>query len=536
MKKRKPYYIIIALLCFAFIICFFLPYLTLTEKDVKEDGYVVDLRTAALNSEIVEEIAKETGNNASLIYKTGDSVIKGKKIRDNAASLVPIISAAIDEKAEEISKVDNLRETQFSMIRLIRLSMSIITVLKQNVVSAVLTILCLILTVVIPLATGIKVILSRERQNWRFIQVASLINFILMLLGFICINAISVGALQVKRYTNDYWGSGNWIVLLLSALIWLVATIASIHERNEGFVNWRIISKQKQLIIMTIPFVLYALIFYYAPLAGWITAFQNFKPSMAMGEQAWVGWGKFEYLFSNREFIGVIRNTLAMSLINLVFSFTFSIGFALLLNEVRFFKAKKFVQTVSYLPHFLSWVIVTGIVNDVLSSDTGIVNQMLVQINAIKNPINFFANPKYFWWIVGFANVWKETGWGSIIYLSAITSISPDLYEAASIDGAGRLKKIRHITLPSIRPTILILLIINIGNILNAGFEVQYLLGNGLVQSVSQTIDIYVLKYGISLFDFSLGTAAGIFKSLVSIVLIYLANRFARAAGEERLF
>lgn len=536
MKKRKPYYIIITLLCFAFIICFFLPYLTLSEKDVKEDGYIVDLKIAALNSDIVERVAEETGNENTFVYKTGESVVKGKKIRENAADLAPIISAAIDEKAKEISKIDNLKETQFSMIRLINLSMSIINTMKQNTINAILTILCLILTIVLPIATGVKVLLSGQRQNWKFIKVISLFNFILSLLGFISINAISVEALQVKKFTTDYWGTGNWLVLILSALIWLIATIASIHERNEGFVTWKIISKQKQLIFLTLPFVIYAIVFYYAPLAGWITAFQNFKPSLEMSQQSWIGWGKFEYLFSNKEFIGVIRNTLAMSVINLVFSFAFSIGFALLLNEVRFFKAKKFVQTVSYLPHFLSWVIAAGIVNDVLSSDTGIINQMLLQINAIDNPINFFADSKYFWWIVGLANVWKETGWGSIIYLSAITAISPDLYEAASIDGAGRMKKIRHITLPSIRPTILILLIINIGNILNAGFEVQYLLGNGLVQSVSQTIDIYVLKYGISLFDFSLGTAAGIFKSLVSIILIYLANRFARAAGEERLF
>ena len=151
-------------------------------------------------------------------------------------------------------------------------------------------------------------------------------------------------------------------------------------------------------------------------------------------------------------------------------------------------------------------------------------------------PINFFANKSYFWPIVAFANVWKETGWNAIVYLAAITSIDPGLYEAVTIDGGGRWAKIRHITLPSIKPTIMILLIMNIGNVLNAGFEVQYLLGNGLVKSVSDTIDIYTLTWGISQNDYSLGTAAGIFKSVVAIVLIFAANKFAKRNGEQGMF
>ncbi|HCL02371.1 MAG TPA: protein lplB [Lachnoclostridium phytofermentans] len=301
-------------------------------------------------------------------------------------------------------------------------------------------------------------------------------------------------------------------------------------------ISWREIRKQKELILLSIPFIIYALIFYYAPLGGWIMAFQNYKPKGGLLHSQFVGLAKFKTLFSNDVFIRVIRNTLCMGIINLVLSFVFSIGLAILLNEVRNKRGKKFVQTVSYLPHFLSWIIVTGIVMDVLSLETGIINQALVALHIINKPINWLAYPKFFWLIVGFANVWKETGWGSIIYLASITSINPDLYEAASIDGAGRLQKIFHITLPGIKPTIFILLLINVGNVLNAGFEVQYLLGNGLVQSVSQTIDIYVLKYGISMGDYSIGTAAGIFKSLVSIIIIFLANKAAKIAGEERLF
>ena len=175
------------------------------------------------------------------------------------------------------------------------------------------------------------------------------------------------------------------------------------------------------------------------------------------------------------------------------------------------------------------------LLHDALSG-TGIVNELLLKFHILEQPLNFFAYPKYFWWIVAFANVWKETGWNAIIYLSAITAIDPSLYEAASIDGAGRWAKIRHITFPGIKPTIMILLLMNVGNVLNAGFEVQYLLGNGLVQSVSQTIDIYVLKWGISQGDYAIGTAAGIFKSVVSIILIVIANQMAKRTGEERLF
>lgn len=294
--------------------------------------------------------------------------------------------------------------------------------------------------------------------------------------------------------------------------------------------------KQKVLIIMSIPFIIYTLIFNYAPLLGWVMAFQKFKPAKSLFDQTWVGFDQFKILFGDPTFLGVIRNTLAMSLINLTLGFICSIGFALLLNEVRLMLAKKFIQTISYLPHFLSWIIVTGIVVDALATDTGIINQALVALNIIDGPINFFADTKYFWGIVGLTNVWKEVGWGSIIYLAAITSINPDLYEAAEIDGAGRIKKILYVTLPGIKSTIFILLIMNIGNIVNAGFELQYLLGNGLVQSVSQTIDIFVLKYGISMNNYSLATAAGIFKSVVSIVLIFMANQFAKRAGEERLF
>lgn len=315
----------------------------------------------------------------------------------------------------------------------------------------------------------------------------------------------------------------------------MVIHMAKKEKETKVKITWKEIKRQKFLLICSALFVIYGIMFYYLPLGGWIMAFQNYKPKDGLLHSAFVGLDKFKFLFTDATFLRVIRNTLAMGVLNLVTSFVMAIVFAILLNEITSKIWKKSVQTISYLPHFLSWIIVTGIMHDALST-TGIINEILMKLHLINTEINFFAHQKYFWPIVAFANLWKETGWNAIIYLAAITAIDPCLYEAASIDGAGRWAKIRYITLPGIKSTIMILLLMNVGNVLNAGFEVQYLLGNGLVQNVSQTIDIYVLKWGISQNDYSLGTAAGIFKSVVSIILIVIANQLAKGAGEERLF
>lgn len=295
------------------------------------------------------------------------------------------------------------------------------------------------------------------------------------------------------------------------------------------------LKKQWVLVAWSVFFVIYGLVFYYAPLVGWLMGFQDYKPKDGILHSKWVGLSTFKNLFSNPDYLGVIRNTLAMGVINLIATTIMAILFAILLNEIVGQKKKKVIQTISYLPHFLSWIIVTGILHDALSG-SGIVNELLLKFHLVPQAVNFFAHEVYFWPIVAFANVWKETGWNAIIYLAAITAIDPSLYEAAAIDGAGRLDKIRYVTIPGIKSTIIILLIMNVGNVLNAGFEIQYLLGNGLVQCVSRTIDIYVLDWGISQMNYSLGTAAGIFKSAVSIILILICNEIAKRHGEERLF
>ncbi len=307
------------------------------------------------------------------------------------------------------------------------------------------------------------------------------------------------------------------------------------NKKERTKITLKEIKKQSFLMIVSFFVVIYGIIFYYWPLTGWIMAFENYKPKKGLFGSKFVGLDKFRFLFEDEVFIKVIRNTFAMGVINLVTTTIMAVLFAIILNEVRRAWVKKPIQTISYLPHFLSWIVVTSILH-VSLSPTGIINDLLLRFGFIKQAINFFAFPKYFWPIVAFANCWKETGWNAIIYLAAITAIDPALYEAASIDGADRLQKIRYITFPGIKPTFLILLLMNVGNVLNAGFEVQYLLGNGLVQSVSQTIDIYVLKWGISQNDYSLGTAAGLFKSAVSIAIIVIANNIAKKYSDQRLF
>jgi putative aldouronate transport system permease protein len=542
MQKRKPYYIILAILCFASIINLFLPYLKLPERKLTSEGIVLDAEQAALNSNIIKQIADDAGMKRKIVASVAKDIVKGKDfekvvedLKEDQYYVVDIVKAELDAKIAEIKTIDYFNKTDYSFFDLITLSTKVIKHLEQNVIDSILVIVTLILTILLPLIAGIFMLITKGAKNYGVVRKLAIATVLLSLLGLICSNSISIGALQVEKFYSKNWGIGFFVIILTQIVVWFLATIASFHEQVAGFVTWRMIVRQKQLILMSIPFLVYAFIFNYYPLAGWVMAFQKFKPAAA--EQMWIAWDKFKFLFSSSLFLNVFRNTVAMSVINLIFSFLFAIVFALLLNEVKSVKGKKLVQTVSYLPHFLSWIIVAGIVKDVLSIETGIINEVLHRLNLIDAPINYFADPKYFWWIIAFAVVWKETGWNSIIYLATMTSINPDLYEAASIDGAGRIRKMMHITLPGIRSTVFVLLIINLGMIMNSGFEAQYLLGGDLNRATSYVIDVFVLDYSFGAgIDFSLGTAAGIFKSVISILLIFVANRAAKAAGQERLF
>lgn len=305
-----------------------------------------------------------------------------------------------------------------------------------------------------------------------------------------------------------------------------------IQQQNKSF--FARLASQWQLALMSVPIFLYVILFNYVPMWGWTNAFKDYgnRKLVARGITPWNGLDNFKWLFSRPDFYQAIRNTLAMSLINLVFGTVAAIVLAVLLNEVRQRAFKRTVQTVTYLPHFLSMVIIVAMAQNIFASN-GPVNDLLKMLG--MQPVFWLGEGKHFWWLVGIINVWKEVGWGTIIYISAMTSIDPSLYEAAGIDGAGRFQKILHVTLPGIKSTFVILLIMNIGHLMEAGFEIQYLLGNGLTADYSRTIDIFVLEYGTQQMDFGVATAAGIFKSVVAIILLVGANFISKKLGEDTL-
>jgi len=311
-------------------------------------------------------------------------------------------------------------------------------------------------------------------------------------------------------------------------------TGALMPKRKQGF--WSTLSKQWQLAIMSVPMLLYVCLFNYAPLWGWITAFQDYNPKKGMFGSKWVGLDNFKFLFGREDFLLSIRNTLAMSLINLVFGTIAAILLAVLLNEVRNRRFKRTVQTVTYLPHFLSMVIVVAMAQNLFSSN-GAINTALMSMKLVKEPVFFLGTGEYFWWLVGAINIWKEVGWNTIIYIAAMTSIDPSLYEAAAIDGAGRFQRILHVTLPGIKSTFMVLLIMNIGHLMEAGFEIQYLMRNGMVMKYSDTIDVLALLYSFATSKphYSYSVAIGMFKSVVGIILLLAANRIAKAMDENTL-
>ncbi len=309
-------------------------------------------------------------------------------------------------------------------------------------------------------------------------------------------------------------------------------TEARAGKRKHFFqIAWQ----NRYLYAMSLPFVAWVFVFSYLPLWGWTMAFQKFRPGRGFFEQEWVGFQHFQTLFQDDMFYLVMRNTLAMSLLGLLTAFVVPILFAVLLNEVRHTFFKRFVQTVSYLPHFVSWVVVAGIVTKMLSTDNGAVNDLLMWLGVISEPVQFMAKGEWFWGIVTASDMWKETGWNAIIYLAAIAGISPELYEAAKVDGASRIRQIWHITLPGIRSTIIILLIMHIGHLISIGFEKQFLLGNNLVSDYSNVLDLYALNYGLGMGRFSFGTAINIFNSVVSLMLLFLANGLFKKITKESI-
>lgn len=296
---------------------------------------------------------------------------------------------------------------------------------------------------------------------------------------------------------------------------------------------------QRYLYLLMLPGVIWVLIICYAPMTGLYMAFTNYKPttngyfSDLLGAP-FVGMEWFQYFFEN-DFLMIMRNTLATSLLTLLFSFPAPILMAVLLNEVKHAKTKKFVQTASYLPYFISWVIAANIFMTFLSGD-GVINNILMALHIVDEPVLFFQKGPYFWWIIAIANTWKNMGYTAIIYLAAISGIDQQLYEAAEVDGANRVQRIMHITLPAISVTISIQLILAIGGILSTGFEQQLLLSNNAILNYSDVLDTYAYRYGMKNGMYSYGTAVGLFKSAVSFILVLTANKITAKVNDSALF
>ena len=294
--------------------------------------------------------------------------------------------------------------------------------------------------------------------------------------------------------------------------------------------------RQIDLQLMVLPAIALILVFSYLPMYGILIAFQDYKLTSGFNifQNTWVGFKHFEYFFTSAEFGNVMKNTIIISLLKFFIGFPAPIILALMLNEVRKMVFKRIVQTITYLPHFLSWVIIGGMVSSLLSIDNGSVNILLTKLNFIDEPINFLSIPKYFWTILVTTNVWKEIGFSSIVYLAAISNIDPHLYEAASMDGASKFRQTYLITLPSIMPVVIIFMILAIGNLLNAGFEdILVLASNPVLRDVSDVLDTYVIRVGIDNFRHSYATAVGLFKAVVSVSLLTIANLIARKSGNS---
>ena len=312
-------------------------------------------------------------------------------------------------------------------------------------------------------------------------------------------------------------------------------TPKSLHGTGKEY--WRRLGadllRDRWLYLLLLPGFVYFIVFKYLPMWGIVISFENYVPYSGIFGSEWVGLKWFEYFFKFPSWTRYLKNTLILSFMNLIFYFPAPIMLALLLNEMRSLRYKKILQTFLYVPHFISIVIVVSITM-ILFGPSGIVYK--VTQNVLGSPINFLGSPNTFRWMIIGQSIWKETGWGTIIFLAALTSVDTQLYEAAMVDGAGRLRRLWHITLPSIRSTIVLMLILRMGSMLDTGHDHLILMANSLNRSASQTLDVFVYQQGLQQGQFSYASAVGLMKSIVSIILVVSSNKIAHALGESGLY
>lgn len=294
------------------------------------------------------------------------------------------------------------------------------------------------------------------------------------------------------------------------------------------------IKKNKLIYLMILPGIIYFIIYKYIPMYGLIISFQDYKPYLGISGSEWVGFAHFERLFTSSDFWMIFKNTLILFALQLFVYFPIPIIISLMLNEVRNAYFKRGVQTIIYIPHFMSWVVIVSISYVMLTLDGGIVNSVLESLGF--NKINFLLSPEWFRPMYILQVIWREAGWGTIIFLAAIAAVDPQLYEAAKMDGANRFRQMWHITLPAIRSVIIVLLILKIGDVLELGFEHVYLLLNASNREVGEIFDTYVYVAGLQQGQFSYSTAVGFFKGAVGLVMVIFANRLAKKFGEEGIY
>lgn len=294
------------------------------------------------------------------------------------------------------------------------------------------------------------------------------------------------------------------------------------------------VKRKRYLYLMLVPAVLYFLIFNYAPLYGILIAFKDFNFKEGIIRSDWIGFENFRYMFQLDNFYAVFKNSILLSLCRIVFTFPIPIILALFLNDIKSQKFQKVLQTLFYLPHFVSWVVIGSILVNFLSPTNGVINTIIQSLGG--ESVFFLAEKKYFIPIVILTSIWKDSGWSTIIYLAAITGISGELYEAAKIDGANKLQCLRYITFPSIKSTIVTMLILRLGGIMNNGFEQIFILQNSMNLSVSEVFETYTYRLGMLDGRFSFATAVGLFTSVIGVIFLLTSNYIAKKLGEDGIW
>jgi putative aldouronate transport system permease protein len=303
-----------------------------------------------------------------------------------------------------------------------------------------------------------------------------------------------------------------------------------VHRKS----TWQYVVQHKWLYFMVLPGLIYFIMFKYVPMGGLVIAFKDYSPFKGIWASPWVGFDNFKKFFSNSDFLKLLTNTLGISILQLIFYFPAPIILSLFLNEVRHNGYKRVVQTLVYIPHFVSWVIVASLTYQLFNVTDGVFNVIYKAITG--STFDILSKSSTFWGLIVGQDIWRETGYGTIIFLAALAGVDQELYEAARVDGAGRWRLMWHITLPAIRGTIVMMLIMRVGGILNTGYEQIFLMRNDLNLARSEVFDTYIYTKGIKQGMYSFSSAVGMFKSVVGMILVLTSDRIAKALGESGLY